>query len=105
MGDPQEAQLPHLTQSTLETQLTSHSGVRRILSEGVFLGVGSTEDVVANSWGKHEPTVRVEGHSLLPNPDRPPLAQTLCLESQDPAAPALEKHLRLSTHLMVLSQQ
>lgn len=52
MGGPLEIQLPHLTHGTQETQLTSHSGIRRILSEGVFLRIGSTEDVVTNSWGK-----------------------------------------------------
>lgn len=49
MGDLQEALVPHFTHGTLETQLTSHFGVRRILSEGVFLGIGSTENVVTNS--------------------------------------------------------
>lgn len=39
----------HLTHSPQETQLTSHTGVRRILSECVLLGVSPTEDVVANS--------------------------------------------------------
>lgn len=52
MGEPLEIQLPHLTDGTQETQLTSHSGIRRILSEGIFLRIGSTEDVVTNSWGK-----------------------------------------------------
>lgn len=51
MGDPSGSPAAP-PRSTLETQLTGHSGIRRILSEGVFLRIGSTENVVSNSWGK-----------------------------------------------------
>ena len=74
MGEPLEVQLPHLTHSTPETQLTSHSGIRRILSEGVFLRIGSTEDVVTNSW--RESMSRRSGafHLTLTNYQQPRLS-------------------------------